>query len=54
MNIQYVRLDDDLCEILNRLAEEQGRKVSELVNELLRTGMDKSHILPPTGRVANG
>jgi hypothetical protein len=35
MNIQYVRLDDRVCEILNRMAREQRRTVSELVNEIL-------------------
>jgi predicted transcriptional regulator len=36
MNIQYVRLDDDICEVLNRLAFEQRRTVSEVVNEIAR------------------
>ncbi|HLH19115.1 MAG TPA: hypothetical protein VKX45_17975 [Bryobacteraceae bacterium] len=36
MNIQYVRLDDDICEVLNRLAFERRRTVSELVNEIAR------------------
>jgi predicted transcriptional regulator len=35
MNIQFVRLDKDVCATLNRLAEEQSRTVSELVNEML-------------------
>jgi predicted transcriptional regulator len=36
MNIQYVRLSDDVCETLNRLAHEQRRTVSDVVNEMLR------------------
>jgi len=36
MNIQYIRLDDTVCEILNRMALEQRRTVSEVVNEILR------------------
>jgi hypothetical protein len=35
MNIQYVRLDERVCEPLNRLAMEQRRTVSDLVNEVL-------------------
>ena len=35
MNIQYVRLSDEVCEILNRLAQQQRRTVSDLVNEML-------------------
>ena len=41
MNIQYVRLDDQVCEILNRMAGEQRRTVSELVNEFLRVQLEK-------------
>ena len=36
MNIQFVRLDDDVCEAVNRLAEQDRRTVSSLVNEALR------------------
>lgn len=36
MNVQYVRLDDETCEMVNRLAREQRRTVSDLVNEILR------------------
>lgn len=39
MNIQYVRLSDDVCETLNRLALEQRRTVSDMVNEILRNGL---------------
>lgn len=35
MNIQYVRLDERVCGALNRLALEQRRTVSDLVNEIL-------------------
>lgn len=36
MNIQFVRLDDEVCEAINRLAEKDQRTVSALVNEVLR------------------
>jgi len=40
MNIQYVRLDDEVCEILNRMAEAQNRRVSELVNQILKERLE--------------
>jgi hypothetical protein len=49
MNIQYVRLDDEICEIVNRMAEEQGRKVSEIVNEILRSNVEKQSSVPSNG-----
>jgi plasmid stability protein len=39
MNIQFVRLEDDICEELNVQALEQRRTVSDLVNEILRAHM---------------
>ena len=36
MNIQFVRLELDVCEKLNEMAHEQRRTVSDLVNEMLR------------------
>ena len=36
MNIQYVRLDDEVCEAINRLAQEEDCTVSSLVNQALR------------------
>ena len=42
MNIEYVRLDDDLCGALNRMAQDQDRTVSELVNEVLREFLNRS------------
>jgi len=36
MNIQFVRLDDDVCQAVNRLADQEERTVSALVNEVLR------------------
>lgn len=35
MNIQYVRLDERVCEPLNQLAMDQRRTVSDLVNDIL-------------------
>ena len=40
MNIQYVRLDDQVCETLNRMANDQRRTVSEVVNEILRLRLE--------------
>jgi predicted transcriptional regulator len=42
MNIEYVRLDDDLCGALNRMAEDEERTVSEVVNEVLREFLNRS------------
>jgi len=36
MNIQYIRLDEGVCEVLNRLAMEERRTVSDVVNEILK------------------
>lgn len=52
MNIQFVRLDDDLCVTLNRLAEEHGRKVSDLVNEILRGELKKRAAGASSGEAA--
>jgi predicted transcriptional regulator len=41
MNIQFVRLDDEVCEAINRLAEEKERTVSALVNQALREFLDR-------------
>jgi predicted DNA-binding protein len=47
MNIQFVRLELDVCERLNQLAQEQRRTVSELTNELLRSQLVQLGMLPP-------
>jgi hypothetical protein len=39
MNIQFVRLEQDVCEKMNAQAMEQRRTVSDLVNEILREHM---------------
>jgi len=36
MNIQFIRLELDVCEPINQMALEARRTVSELVNEVLR------------------
>jgi predicted DNA-binding protein len=36
MNIQYIRLENDVCQTLNDLAQEARRTVSDLVNDILR------------------
>ncbi|MCU1238987.1 MAG: hypothetical protein JWP63_6954 [Candidatus Solibacter sp.] len=35
-DIRFIRLDDDLCEELNRQADARHRRVSDLANELIR------------------
>jgi hypothetical protein len=49
MNIQFVRLELDVCEQLNRLALEQRRTVSEVVNEMLRLQLVQLGIPPAEG-----
>jgi hypothetical protein len=49
MNIQFVRLEDDVCGILNQMALQQRRTVSELVNQLLRKELAQSGELPAKG-----
>ena len=49
MNIQFVRLELDVCEQLNRLALEQRRTVSEVVNEMLRSQLVQLGIPPIEG-----
>jgi hypothetical protein len=42
MDIQFVRLDLDICGKINKIALEQRRTVSELVNEMLRAQLDQN------------
>ena len=42
MNIQYVRLNDDICETLNLLAHDRHQTVSDFVNEILREFLEGS------------
>ena len=46
MNIQFVRLDHDVCETVNRIALERRRTVSDLVNEMLRECLIRVGRLP--------
>jgi metal-responsive CopG/Arc/MetJ family transcriptional regulator len=41
MNVQFIRLEDDVCEEFNRKAEQERRTVSDLVNEALRSYLQK-------------
>ena len=47
MNIQFVRLELDVCEVLNRMALRQRRTVSDLVNQLLREQLTRSESSRP-------
>jgi hypothetical protein len=49
MNIQFVRLENDVCEVLNQMALQQRRTVSELVNQLLRDQLVQTGELPAKG-----
>jgi hypothetical protein len=49
MNIQFVRLEHDVCGILNRIALEQRRTVSDLVNEFLRERLAQAGEFPAAG-----
>ncbi len=42
VDIQYVRLDEDVCEAVNRIARAQLRTVSELVNQIVREQIQRS------------
>jgi hypothetical protein len=44
MNIQWVRLEAGVCEIVNRIAEDQRRRVSEVVNEILKEHLEHSEL----------
>ena len=54
MNIQYVRLDDRVCETLNRMALEQRRTVSEVVNDILRDHLNQQEAVGPAESAASG
>jgi predicted transcriptional regulator len=41
MNIQFVRLDHDVCETINQIALESRRTVSDLVNDMVRQCLRK-------------
>jgi len=45
MDIQFVRLEDDVCTRVNAEARDQNKKVSELVNQILR-----EHLAAETAR----
>lgn len=53
MDIQFVRLDDDICGTLNRKALDQRRTVSDLVNEILRDQLRKGASAPPAENAAS-
>ncbi len=36
IEIRFIRLDDDVCETLNRVARQQDERVSEIANRILR------------------
>ena len=41
MNIEYIRLEGDVCERLNQMATERRRTVSDVVNEILRRYLEE-------------
>jgi predicted transcriptional regulator len=40
VEIRFLRLDDDICSVLNDLARERRETVSDIANELLRKQLD--------------
>ena len=49
MNVQFVRLEDDVCEPLNQMAQSQKCAVSELVNQVLREFLKQKAERPANG-----
>jgi len=48
MNIQFIRLDADVCDILNRMAGAERRTVSDLANEILKNHLKSASADLPT------
>jgi len=42
--IRFIRLDDDVCEALNRISKDTNRRVSDIANEGLREWLGESHL----------
>jgi len=40
--IRFIRLDDDVCEALNRISKDTNRRVSDIANEALREWLGES------------
>ena len=51
MNIQFVRLEQDVCETINQMALQARRTVSDLVNEIVREHLKKAECPPKEGAV---
>lgn len=49
MNVQFIRLEDDVCEPLNQMALQQRSAVSELVNVILREFLKQQSGQPVSG-----
>lgn len=54
MNIQFVRLEEDVCEKVNQMALESRRTVSDLVNEFVREQLKKEGCRPAQSAVSLG
>lgn len=52
MNIQFVRLEDDICTRVNDMARDLGRTVSDLVNDILREHLPFEAASSPGGSPA--
>ena len=46
MNIQFVRLEHDVCDRINQVAREEGKTVSDLVNDILREHFARQDVKP--------
>ena len=42
VDIQYVRLEEDVSETINRIARSQARRVSDVVNQILRQHFERT------------
>jgi len=47
VDIRFLRLDDDVCTLLNDLARERRRNVSDLANEFLRKQLGTENLQMP-------
>ena len=54
MNIQYVRLEQDVCEKVNEMALQKRRTVSDLINEMVRERLRSEGNLPAENAISQG
>jgi predicted transcriptional regulator len=42
VEIRFIRLEDDVCDALNRMSKESRRRVSDVANEALREWLQQA------------